>query len=60
MSFYNPSSYNSSSGISRQAREPWISPPARQLLRRLGWVVVIMGAAYTGLILTWMMLEPGW
>jgi hypothetical protein len=29
-------------------------------LRRLGWLVVFMGAAYCLLVLTWIALDPRW
>jgi len=36
------------------------NPLSRRLLRRVAWVAVLIGAAYTGLILTWIFLDPRW
>jgi hypothetical protein len=54
----------SQSDFSRRYKEvgqtPWFGTGSRILLRRLGWLVVVVGAAYCVLVLTWIALDPRW
>ncbi len=45
---------------SDQWRNPLADPLSRRFLRRVAWVAVILGAAYTALPLTWIALDPRW
>jgi hypothetical protein len=50
------SSWNSHS----QPWNPLTDPLSRRFLRRLAWVGVAIGGAYTAVILTWIALDPNW
>jgi hypothetical protein len=50
-------SRNSEFGYSRN---PLSDPLSRRFLRRLAWVGVLAVAAYTALVLTWIVLDPRW
>jgi hypothetical protein len=45
---------------STHRRNPLTNPLSRRFLRRLAWVGVAIGAAYTAVILTWIALDPRW
>jgi hypothetical protein len=41
-------------------RNPLTDPLSRRFLRRVAWVAVTIGAAYTALVLTWIALDSRW
>jgi hypothetical protein len=45
---------------STQWRNPLADPLVRRFLRRVAWIGVTIGAAYTAVILTWIALDPRW
>jgi hypothetical protein len=45
---------------STQWRNPLADPLVRRFLRRVAWIGVTIGGAYTAVILTWIALDPRW
>jgi hypothetical protein len=45
---------------SEQWRNPLADPLSRRFLRRVAWIAVIAGGAYTALVLTSIALDPRW